>query len=243
MQTAKAAVRQDHGRVDESPATLASRVYGELRGEIIAGRHAPGRKLRIQALCERFGVGLSPMREALTRLSRDGLVKHADQRGFSVARLDLAHLDELVKTRCWFNEIGLRESIANGDDRWEEAILLAYHRLSKLPRYVAAGAGEDFNPAWEEAHRAFHTSLIAACGSRWLIEYCEQLFDAADFYRNVSRVSLLRRKLRQTEHERIAKAVLARDAALAVELMVLHVRRTAALVRERLARDADDGVE
>lgn len=238
MNLARSALAGGMQRPEENPATLASRVYGQLRREIITGRHAPGRKLRIQSLCTQFGVGLSPMREALTRLSRDGLVRHEDQRGFSVAPLDEAHLEELTKTRCWFNEIGLRESIVNGDERWEEGVLLAYHRLSKLPRYLSEDGISVFNPAWEEAHRLFHTSLISACGSRWLIDYCGQLFDAADFYRHVSRVSLIRRKQRENEHERIVKATLARDADTAAGLLTTHLRQTAELVRERLAAEA-----
>jgi DNA-binding GntR family transcriptional regulator len=238
MSLATSSIEGGAKRAEENHATLASRVYGQLRREIITGRHAPGRKLRIQSLCTQFGVGLSPMREALTRLSRDGLVRHEDQRGFSVAPLDQAHLEELTRTRCWFNEIGLRESIAHGDQRWEEGVLLAYHRLSKIPRYLSDDGVSVFNPVWEEAHRVFHSSLIAACGSRWLIDYCEQLFDASDFYRHVSRVSLLRRKQRENEHERIVKATLARDADTAIGLLTAHLRHTAELVRERLAVEA-----
>lgn len=227
-------------RTHDSPATLASRVYAQLRREVIAGVHAPGVKLRIQTLCDRFDVGLSPMREALTRLSRDGLVRHEDQRGFSVAPLDEGHLEELIKTRCWFNEIGLRESIKNGDQRWEESVLLAYHRMSKLPFYQEGRDGEEFNPAWEEAHRVFHARLIGACGSRWLMEYCEQLFDASDFYRNVSRVSHLRRTQREGEHEKLMRTTLARDTEAAVQLLTEHLQRTATLVRERLAREVKE---
>jgi GntR family carbon starvation induced transcriptional regulator len=220
----------------ESPATLASRVYQQLRRDLITGQHIPGRKLRIQTLCTQFGVGLSPVREALTRLSREGLVRHEDQRGFSVARIDEQHLEELTKTRCWFNEIGLRESILHGDEQWEEGVLLAFHRMSKLPRDVPDGAGGTvFNPAWEDAHRAFHTSLIAACGSRWLIDYCEQLFDAADFYRHIARLTVVSRKPRDNEHQRIVKAALARDAATAVPLLVEHFTNTTNLVGGRLA--------
>jgi len=225
-------------RAADNPATLASRVYRQLRSEIICGRHEPGRKLRIQMLCAQFGVGLSPMREALTRLSRDGLVRHEDQRGFSVSRVDPVHLDELTRTRCWFDAIGLRESIANGDQGWEEGVLLAYHRMAKVPRYLGEDERGLVNPAWEETHRAFHAAMIAACGSRWLIDFSGQLFDASDFYRHVSRASNLRRRQRENEHERILKATLARDAELAVALLMEHYQRTAETVRGRLGGSA-----
>lgn len=228
------------GRSDgHGSATLASTAYDRLREDIISARFAPGQKLTIQSLCHRYGMGLSPVREALNRLSRVGLVSQADRRGFSVTPLDEEHLQELTRTRCWLNEIALRESIANGDLAWEERVLLSYHRLSRIPRHRTGAAGAEYNPEWEKAHRTFHAALISACGSRWLEGFCEQLFDAADCYRHLSRVSSLeRRQPRKDEHKLILEAALGRDADTAVELIKKHFCRTAELVRERLAASA-----
>ena len=219
-----------------SGGTLASMAYGRLREEIIGARFESGQRLHIQQLCERYGMGLSPIREALNRLSRDGLVSQSDRRGFRVTPLSEKHLDELTRTRIWINELALRQSIANGDVAWEERVVLAYHRLSRLPRYVLGSGSAEYNPQWEKAHRAFHAELIAACGSHWLQDFCEQLFDAADCYRHLSRVSSVQRKeLRQDEHKMIMDAALARDSEKAVELIRRHVVKTADLVRDRLA--------
>jgi len=228
-----APVFADPGR---GAGTLASMAYERLREEIIGARFESGQRLHIQQLCERYGIGLSPMREALNRLSRDGLVSQADRRGFRVTPLSEIHLAELTRTRIWINELALRQSIANGDVAWEEQLVLAYHRLSRLPRYVEGGGSAEYNPQWEKAHRAFHAALIAACGSHWLQDFCEQLFDAADCYRHLSRVSSVQRKeLRQDEHKLMMDAALARDAEKAVELIRRHVVKTADLVRDRLA--------
>ena len=219
-----------------SGGTLASMAYERLREEIIGARFESGQRLHIQQLCERYGMGLSPIREALNRLSRDGLVSQADRRGFRVTPLSEKHLDELTRTRIWINELALRQSIANGDLAWEEQVVLAYHRLSRLPRYVEGSGSAEYNPQWEKAHRAFHAALIAACGSHWLQDFCEQLFDAADCYRHLSRVSSVQRKeLRQDEHKLMMDAALARDSEKAVELIRRHVVKTADLVRDRLA--------
>ena len=223
------------GRLAQGSATLTSIAYDKLRQDIISAAFEPGQKLRIQQLCVRYGLGLTAIREALNRLSRDGLVSQTDRRGFSVTPLSEAHLVELTKTRVWINEIALRESIAQGDQAWEEGLVLAYHRLSRVPRHVAGGNDPGYNPEWEKAHRVFHASLIAACGSRWVMGFCEQLFDAADCYRHLSRVSSLQRKEpRQDEHRLILNAALARDVDEAVRLMTRHVTKTADLVRERL---------
>jgi DNA-binding GntR family transcriptional regulator len=98
----------------EVPAgTLASSVYDRLRYDILSGALPPDEKLRTEALRDRYGVGNSPLREALNRLSADGLVTREDQKGFRVATVSRADLEELVKTRCWLEEIALRQSIEN----------------------------------------------------------------------------------------------------------------------------------
>src|SRR5271155_5629741 len=84
--------------------TLASSAYGRLRQEIITGDQVPGSRLHIKQLCDRLGIGLSPMREALNRLSAEGLVRQFDQRGFRVAPLNVEDLRDLTRMRCWLNE-------------------------------------------------------------------------------------------------------------------------------------------
>jgi DNA-binding GntR family transcriptional regulator len=219
----------------EAHGTLASRACEALRRDIIRAQSAPGAKLLIRALCERYGVGASPMREALNRLSRDGLVGRSDQRGFGVMPLNQGHLAELTRTRCWLNEVAIRESIRRGDDAWEESIVLAYHRLQRTPRHQPGQDSLTYDQAWESAHRKFHSCLIAACGSHWLIGFCEQLFDAADRYRHLSRATSRARKVKRDEHRAIMDAVLARDADQAVALLNAHFHGTANLVHGALS--------
>jgi DNA-binding GntR family transcriptional regulator len=220
--------------------TLASATYARLRRDVIEGAFPPGSKLRMRELCARYGVGFSPIREALNRLSRDGLVRQTDLRGFVAAPLSGTELDELTNTRCWLNELALRRSIQYGDSAWEEQVVLAYHRLSRVPLWIPVENAEvrAVNPAWETAHRAFHASLLSACGSRWLTGYCEQLFDLADRYRNLSRSPAMRRERQADEHRPIMEATIARDADAAVDLLTRHLLRTAELGHRALHGDS-----
>lgn len=215
---------------DTAKRTMASIAYSKLRQEIISGELRPGSKLKIGDLCRRFEIGLSPVREALSRLSAEGLVRQLDQRGFSVSPLDEAGLLDLTRARCWLNEIGLRQSIAHGDLAWEEEIVLCCHRLSRARRIV----GEDpttRTPEWATAHRAFHRALIAASGSDWLTGFCDQLFDAAERYRYLSRRANRTRENVDAEHEAIMEATLQRDADLAVARLTAHFNTTAEFSR------------
>jgi DNA-binding GntR family transcriptional regulator len=209
--------------------TQASAVYARLRHDVISTVIPPGQKLRVRELCARYEVGLSPLREALNRATRAGLVRQSDLRGFYAAPVSEQDLLELTRARCLLAEICLRESVAHGDAAWEEGIVLAYHRLSRAPRYGAEQTDKFvFDPAWEDAHRAFHRSLVAACGSSWLVEADEHLFDAADRYRHLARRSALSgTPARPDQHQAIMQAVLDRNTPEATALIQAHYQRTA----------------
>jgi GntR family carbon starvation induced transcriptional regulator len=222
----------------KSGETKASAVYERLRRDVISTVIAPGEKLRVRELCDRYDVGLSPLREALNRATRDGLVEQLDLRGFFAAPVSEQNLRELTRARCLLSEVALRESIALGDAAWEEAIVLAFHRLSRVPRYAPDHVDFlVFDPAWEAAHRAFHRSLVAACGSSWIIAMDEHLFDAADRYRHLSRHSALSgTPARPDQHPAIMQAVLDRDTPRATALLQAHYERTAEHGSKELAR-------
>ena len=91
------------------PSTQASHVYDRLREDLLSGRLAPSRKLQMRFLMETYQTGQTPLREALNRLTADGLVEVREQRGFYVRDISRAELAELTKTRCWVESLALRE--------------------------------------------------------------------------------------------------------------------------------------
>ncbi len=210
-------------------ATLATSLYDQLRVDLLAGLHEPGSRLAIEALCARYATSQTPLREALNRLTADGLVQRREQRGFAVAAISRADLDEITRTRCWLEEIALRESIAARSSAWEEALLLAHHRLARAPRSLREDRFED-NPAWEPLHRAFHRALISGCGSRWLLAFCEQLADQHHRYRRLSAPRAFHKRGVKGEHQALLDAALAGDADKAVALLKAHFERTAKVI-------------
>ena len=214
----------------EQKQTRASSIYLLLRDDILNGTMLPGAKLNIRDLCEHYSCGLSPMREALNRLSAEGLAQQLDNRGFKVHPVSVPELMDLTQARCWVNEIGVRKSIEKGDSAWEELVLLTCHRLGRTPRDLA-DADHRPNPDWIRAHKAFHQALVSACGSNWMIETCSQLFDAAERYRNLARIAGVSRSDPRDEHQEIMTAAVDRKPDLVVELLNSHFERTAQLVR------------
>ncbi|WP_296469523.1 GntR family transcriptional regulator [Pigmentiphaga sp.] len=212
--------------------TMASSLYDRMRADLLAGRLlAPGRKLQIEFLSHHYGAGQTPVREALNRLTADGLVEQRDQRGFAVASVSPADLIEITNTRCWLEELALRKSMASGSAQWEEELVLAFHRLSKTPRSLHPDRFEA-NPEWEQRHRAFHRALIGGCGSRWLIGFCEQLADQLYRYRQLSVQKIFPDRPIQEEHQALMDAITAGNADLAVTLLTRHYQETARIVLE-----------
>lgn len=211
-------------------ATLSTTVYQELRADLLAGRLKPGEKLRAEALGQRFSIASSPIREALNRLVSEGFVLLEDQKGFRVAPVSESELRELVRARCWIDGAAITESIKEFDVAWEEALVLALHRLSRVSRWAPAGAGTP-DPAWEQLHREFHRTLVAGCGSRWIRRISEQLFDAAERYRLLAAEHIPERN-ELDEHKAIVDACLARDAAAAVKLLEAHYGMTFSVIME-----------
>jgi DNA-binding GntR family transcriptional regulator len=215
-------------RDDRAQTTRATLLYRALKEDIIRGILQPRAWLRIDALRMRYDAGASPLREALNRLSAEGFVEQNDQRGFTVADLNEKDLEEIVSTRCALNEIMLPEAVRRGDRAWEERVVLAHYHLSKTPPFTSEGGA---NPDYLLRHREFHMSLLAPCGSRWLLELSEKLFNWTQRYQNVAlRSDIVGSRDVAREHAELMQAVLERNAQKSIRLLNEHVRLT-----ERLA--------
>ncbi len=214
----------------EGARTLGEVAYRRLRSDLVMGRLAPGQPLRFDALKEQYGLGVSPLREALSRLVEDKLVTAVGQRGFRAAVISLDEAWEVTALRQKLEVEALSASIANGDEPWEAAVLAAFHRLSKAPVPRSSdAAAED----WERRHRAFHDALISACKSPWLIKFVGMLTDQMERYRHYRMIrtppKVWVRDL-EREHRDLMDAALARNVARATELLVSHISRTAEFI-------------
>jgi DNA-binding GntR family transcriptional regulator len=213
----------------DAPTTLVASAYERLRADVLSGHWSPGQKLGIEVLRAHYATGATPVREALNRLAAEGWVQHLEQRGFAVAAVSEDALRELAQTRVWVETMALRKSMANKDAGWEERVVLALHRLSKMPRSLSA-ARYDENPAWEKLHRAFHMTLIEHCGSRWLLAFCEQLYDQAYRYRQLAVKRAYKQRNELAEHRAVVDAIVAADADAACAALEAHYTRTTRII-------------
>lgn len=216
--------------------TMASSVYEQLRMDILNGRLKPGSKLRLQHLGKDYGVGNSPLREALNRLTSNGLVTREENKGFRVSPANIDELLELIRTRCWLEETALRESIATGDVDWEERVVISFHRLNKLENTIDSSQMRR-SADWETAHSDYHIALLSACRSDILLDFCRQLHERTLRYRSLVEVVEYRDIHECTEHRKIQDAVLARDVEKAVEMLHAHYMVTLDIIKSSGALD------
>jgi DNA-binding GntR family transcriptional regulator len=203
-----------------------TQTYETLKQELLAGMHPPRSKLLIDQIAERFGVSLSAVREALSRLTSDRLVVAEPQRGFTVAPVSAEDLIDLTAVRIDIETRCLRRSILRGNLEWEGRLLDGWHQLSRTPPFLAGGA-RALNPDWTRLHTRFHDDLIAACDSVWWLRLRDQLFIQAERYRHMSLPYARVERNVDEEHRAILEATLARDANRACEALADHLQRTA----------------
>jgi len=221
-----------------SARTLARRAYHRLRRDIVHGQLAAGSKLKLEALVQHYEIGMSPLREALARLVGDQLVKTEDQRGFWVAPLSLDELDDISRVRNLIETEALRLSIERGDAAWEHRLRAAFEALSEVEKDVtelAPQLPQQTLDEWEERNHAFHTTLISACDSPWLIKLQELLYHQAERYRRVSLSASRGKRFVHDEHQAIYEAAMERNALRACRLTHDHLMRTYDEVRKALA--------
>lgn len=205
--------------------TLTEIAFRRLRHDVLAGHLPAGARLKLDTLQQQYGLSSSPLREALSRLSQEGLVRADERRGFRVASISLDDLEDITRMRLMLDIEALEESMAVGDDAWEAAVVAAYHRLEKIENKLGDGPTV-LNDDWSDLHHGFHMALIAACPSDRLRRWSASLFDQAERYRRVSATGRQTGRRKSNEHKKIMDAVLRRDKLVACSLLQDHIKST-----------------
>jgi len=204
---------------------LVEQAFQRLRKDVLIGAYPAGAKLKVDELQEAYGFSSSPLREALSRLAQEGLVRADERRGFRVASITAEDLADITRMRLMLDVQALAESIQHGDDKWEAAIVAAYHRLEKVESRLSEGPVR-LDDDWGALHRDFHMALIAACPSERQRNWSASLFDQAERYRRYSARYRKTPRRKSNEHKKIMDAVLKRETQTACALLQEHILGT-----------------
>jgi DNA-binding GntR family transcriptional regulator len=214
------------------PRTLVERAYRALRHDVVCGRLAPGERLRVEHLKDRYQVGAGTLREALSLLLSDALVTVEGQRGFRVAPMTLEDLEDLTRLRLHIEIDALRQSIRQGTPAWRAGLQHVYDELSALEQPILP----ENRQRWEALNMQFHEALIAGCGSRWTLNLLRLLARHGERYRHYAMgLSGATRDVHAEHREIFAQAMSGQEvrAALALEA---HIRNTLDILQQARQR-------
>jgi DNA-binding GntR family transcriptional regulator len=216
-------------------SSVGEAAYRRIRADIVFGRLAPGQRLGLDRMRETYGTSISTLRELLSRLASEDLVVAEGQRGFEVAPVSPADLQEVAALRLLLEAHALEQSFAAGGLDWEGGVVSAHHKLAALERRLLAGEPADA-ALWKRYDWEFHHALIGACGSRTLLKAHTAAYDRYLRYQMVAVV--FRGEVAADEHRKLLDAALARDAATARDVLRGHIDGCVAQVLDTGGLDA-----
>lgn len=205
--------------------SLTDEIYDKLYNAIMNGEIPSGANLNISSLKEKFGVSLAVIREALLKLTAQGLVEQKPNCGFDVVELNSERLEHVIDARKINEGIALKLALKNGDIQWQSNIIAKAYELEHTPVYLD-DEKKDINPEWNDRHKAFHYALIEGCGNEVLLSICNYLWNISQIYRKQSLLLKDENRNFQEEHKHLMDAVLKRDEKEALELFETHIENT-----------------
>jgi GntR family transcriptional regulator, carbon starvation induced regulator len=215
----------ERARAALSPAsdadTLTDVVRRSLRRDILSLALPPGTHVTLRMLKERYGVGATPLREALWSLVGERLIENEPQVGFRIADASRDRLVGLSGLRRHVEPWVLGRAMEAAEKGWRSGIETAYARLSPIDALV--GDQRAIHPEWEEAHRHFHLALLAGCGLPAVLHEIARWYEETDRYRRLISPTLGYTVGNKGDHDVLYEAVLADDIALAMETLERHI--------------------
>jgi DNA-binding GntR family transcriptional regulator len=148
-------------------AVLGDEVYEHLGQAILDGRLAPGQHLRDRELAEWLGVSRTPVREALQRLERVGLVEVSPHRYTRVSQPNIKAEEDTFELVAYNMGIAVRMAAARCDD---ETLALALERLDDV---IAASRADDYDLLAQVSH-SFFTVVTRATGNVALLQFVRE---------------------------------------------------------------------
>lgn len=202
----------------DGSASLEEKVYLSLEEQIISQKLRPGESVTEMKLSRELGVSRTPVREALQRLDREGLIKLIPNKGAVVLGISEQDLIDIYKIRMRLE--GLAARIAA--EKRDEALC---HELGDnvdlTGFYMAKGDIEKVKNLDSE----FHDIIYRCCESRMLGKTLSELHRYIASYRKLSLAVSGRIDRSLAEHKEIYDAIAGGNADAADELMSKHVER------------------
>ncbi|MCD7833415.1 MAG: GntR family transcriptional regulator [Lachnospiraceae bacterium] len=209
-------------------ATLSDQIYEILRADILSRKIAPGAKLTLKNLKEQFEVSSTPIREALTRLTDDGLVRYYSNIGVNVIELSREDLEELYQFMGDLDRLAILYSAAHPDQEaicreLEEAVTYTSNLGSATDTPQCSDAKEANTQTWIYYSDRFHLIFYDYCGNSRLKSAAEKLRSQLTIFSTIYETEPEAQSHIAEQHMQIFEAYRSGDFALAGERMKEHL--------------------
>jgi len=194
-------------------ASAASLIFEAVRKAIIEGDLNEGEALRQDELARMFNTSRIPVREALTMLEQQGLVKIERYKGAIVAGLSLEETNEIFDFRALVEPEVIRSAVPQ----------MTQSQLRKARGYIDKFARADDPMAYGDLNRKFHATLYQASKMAYHMNAINNSIDRIDRYVRAQLVQLGGMERANQEHRKILEACEKGDANLAAQLTADHI--------------------
>jgi DNA-binding GntR family transcriptional regulator len=198
--------------------TAASRIYADLRAELVSLERHPGEAISEGEIAVSYGVSRTPVREAILKLSDEGLVEIFPQSGINVSRIPIRALPEAIVIRRALEETTARITAEHATP----SQILALHSVVERQREADAAGDRE---AFHQADELFHATIAEIAGYPGIWKLILQVKVNVDRFRLLTLPQAGRMTTVIAEHERILSAIEAHDAGGAVVAMAKHIER------------------
>jgi DNA-binding GntR family transcriptional regulator len=202
------------------PPTIVQSVYEAIRTAIVTGEMRPGEPLVENVLSERYGISKTPVREALIRLRRDGLVESAPHRVTRVVTPTEEDILHVCQLREWI-ETPICAECAR--DPSQELLEELERSIDEAERAL----DESDDELYRAPIRRFTDQILACTENEYAVQALQRLRNILDLIANISRGTPGRRKRSIDEHRAILAALQAKDPERATEGVRVHLRSIA----------------
>jgi DNA-binding GntR family transcriptional regulator len=197
-------------------ATASSKIYSDLRTELVSLQRRPGEVISEAEIALSYGVSRTPVREAILKLSDEGLLEIFPQSGIFVSRIPIAALPEAILIRK-----SLEATTAQlAAERAAASQILVLQAI--LERQREANAAKD-GDAFHRADEMFHATIAEVAGYPGIWTLIQQVKVNVDRYRRLTLPQQGRIARVIVEHEAILSAIAAHDASGARTAMEIHL--------------------
>lgn len=197
---------------------LSEVVYDELKKNILTGEITPGTRLMEVEMAEEMGVSRTPVREAIHKLEKEGLVNIEPRKGSYVSGISLKEMVDTLVVREVLESLAAELAAANQD---KEGIC----RLEKMTSEYRDAIIEGDMEKIIHVDEGFHSAIVEMSGNRALIQLFEPVQELALRFRYLYYDNFKRYENMPTEHMNIVEAIRSGDVETARSVADYHVKK------------------